>query len=130
MGEAVGTRRDLAADTVLVNTVMADSTLTNVNGTLYFAGDDGTTGPELWKSDGTTAGTVLVKDIYTGSSTFNYNGHYYGHFHQHYKILNSSRPDNLTNVNGTLFFVADDGMHGRELWKSDGSATGTVLVKD
>jgi ELWxxDGT repeat protein len=39
-----------------------------------------------------------------------------------------SDPGNLTNVNGTLYFTADDGVHGRELWKSDGN--GTVLVKD
>ena len=39
-------------------------------------------------------------------------------------------PRNLTNVNGTLFFTADDGTNGRELWKSDGTAAGTVLVKD
>ena len=36
----------------------------------------------------------------------------------------------LTNVNGTIFFTQDDGTHGRELWKSDGTSAGTVLVKD
>ena len=42
---------------------------------------------------------------------------------------NGSDPDYLTNVNGTLFFSAFD-EHGNELWKSDGTATGTVLLAD
>ena len=41
-----------------------------------------------------------------------------------------SDPSSLTGVGGTLFFTADDGIHGRELWKSDGTKAGTVLVKD
>jgi ELWxxDGT repeat protein len=40
----------------------------------------------------------------------------------------ASNPQSLVNVNGTLFFNADDGTHGQELWKSDGSKT--VMVKD
>ena len=67
------------------------------------------TGTELWKSDGTESGTVLVEDINPGGSSF---------------------PQYLTNVAGTLFFFANDGNSGQELWKSDGTATGTVLVKD
>ncbi len=105
--------------------------LTNANGTLFFAASDGTHGRELWKSDGTSAGTVLVKDIYPGSGgsflvpTTPPNtpkGGYIG--------PGSSLPASLTVVNGTLFFAADDGIQGRELWKSDGTADGTVLVKD
>ena len=87
------------------------SGLTNVNGTLFFTADDGTHGSELWKSDGTAAGTVLVKDINPSSSY----------------VLD---PSFLTNVNGTLFFTANDGTHGTELWKSDGTTAGTVIVKD
>jgi ELWxxDGT repeat protein len=33
-------------------------------------------------------------------------------------------------VSGTAYFSADDGMHGFELWSSDGTALGTSLVVD
>ncbi len=36
----------------------------------------------------------------------------------------------LINVNGQVFFMANDGLTGFELWKSDGTAGGTQLVKD
>ncbi|MDB5388291.1 MAG: hypothetical protein JWM11_3937 [Planctomycetaceae bacterium] len=85
-------------------------TMTNVSGTLYFRAFDPVNGTELWKSDGTAAGTVLVKDIKTGTS--------------------SSVPRSLANVNGTLYFSANDAVVGYELWKSDGTTAGTVLVKD
>ena len=42
----------------------------NVNGTLYFSATDGAHGYELWKSDGTASGTVLLKDINPGSGEF------------------------------------------------------------
>ena len=42
----------------------------------------------------------------------------------------SSFPSQPVNVNGTLFFTADDGDHGTEVWKSDGTAAGTALVRD
>jgi ELWxxDGT repeat protein len=86
------------------------ASLTNVNGTAFFVVSDGVHGGELWKSDGTTDGTVMVKDIRPGSA--------------------GSDPFDLFNFNGTLFFTANDGVHGRELWKSDGTEAGTVLVKD
>src|SRR5262249_36872730 len=88
--------------------------LTAVGGTLFFAANDGVNGQELWKSDGTAAGTVLVKDINPSSS--------YG-----YPL--GSNPYYLTPVRGTLFFTANDGTHGRELSKSDGTEAATVLVK-
>jgi ELWxxDGT repeat protein len=42
----------------------------------------------------------------------------------------NSAPSNLTNVNGTLYFQANDGTTGFELWKSDGTSAGTALVRD
>ena len=116
-----------AAGTVLVKDIRAQydsygfglssspDKLTNVNGKVYFTAQEGVNGIELWKSDGTAAGTVLVKDIYSGISQ---------------GFANSSRPDYLTNVNGTLFFKAIEKVSGIELWKSNGTAAGTVLVKD
>ncbi len=108
------------AGTVLVKDINpgpADSTpseLTVVNGTVFFQANFSGIGIELWKTDGTAAGTVLVKDVNPGAA--------------------SSLPIELTDVNGTLFFRADDGLPGvgnhRELWKSDGTAAGTVMVKN
>jgi ELWxxDGT repeat protein len=86
----------------------------NVNGTLFFAANDGQNGYELWKTDGTASGAVLVKDIPDGGAS----------------LYGGSFPTNLVNVNGTLFFKASDNPHYYELWKSDGTEAGTVLVKD
>src|SRR5262249_40965049 len=74
--------------------------------------------------DGTTGGTMMVKDIFPGMHR------QYDSYGNWWYVPNSSNPEQLTSVNGTLFFVANDGTHGRELWRSDGTEGGTTLVKD
>ena len=135
------------------------SEMVAIGSTTYFTADDGVHGTELWRSDGTAAGTVMVKDINPGSScpnppatSTNVNGTLFfaattastgrscGRATAPPPAPSWSRtsppaapalgPGDLTNVNGTLFFAANDGTSGRELWRSDGTAAGTVLVKD
>ena len=92
--------------------VLFPSELTRVSDTVFFAADDGNSGRELWKTDGTDAGTFRVADIFPGPGS------------------SLPLPAGFTNVAGTLFFVATDGISGLELWKSDGTPAGTVRVTD
>ena len=88
--------------------------LTSANGMLFFIADDGDHGSELWVSNGTAAGTAMVKDIVPGSTSG----------------LPNDANIQLTAIGGTVFFGAFDAANGIELWKSNGAATGTVLVKN
>ena len=78
---------------------------------LLLGSSDGINGRELWKSDGTDAGTVMVKDINTIPGE-------------------NSNPSQFVVMGGIAYFRADDGINGPELWKSDGTPGGTMMVKD
>src|SRR5688572_11739456 len=115
------------AGTVLVKDVFPGgasnpASLFNANGTLFFSATNTAfvrgdmiecynNGGELWKSDGTESGTVLVKDIYNGNG-------------------GTGGPDQFIMANGILFFKANNGLNGRELWKTDGTTGGTSMVMD
>lgn len=81
-----------------------------VNGLLFFSAKNEDDGIELWKSDGTESGTLMVKDLMPGD---NY----------------SSRPGDFVELNNTLYFAAYALDNSRNLWNSDGTKEGTVMVK-
>ncbi|MFP2958535.1 hypothetical protein ACLEPN_11980 [Myxococcus sp. 1LA] len=85
--------------------------LTNMQGTLYFVTDLYADRATLWRSDGTSQGTVPVKEFPASGSG--------------YQGLNW-----LTPVGDRLFFMVNDARYGRELWVSDGTGAGTRLVQD
>ena len=84
-----------------------------VGNTLYFTANDGSHGTEVWKTDGTAANTSMVKDIMAGKGS---------------PWLYTS--PTFVNVNDTVFFMADNGSGGTELWKTDGTTAGTARVMD
>ena len=129
---------------------------TAFNNKVYFSAKNGVDGNELWVTDGTTAGTNLVKDINTNGSsnpenflvfgnrlyftaTSDSNGTelYYMSSNEsvvQYKDINpgaaSSNPSDLFVFKGKLYFSADNGTNGEELWRADGSIFGIGLFKD
>src|SRR5262249_48834653 len=89
------------------------SWLTNMGGELFLSANDGTHGFELWKSNGTAPGTSMVADLTTPHPG------------------ESSDPAWLTVVGGSeLYFSANDGTHGNQLWKTDGTSINTKKVKN
>lgn len=89
--------------------------LVSYKGKLIFQAHDGVYGEELWISDGTEEGTQMLKNINEEAG-----GPPYGH----------SQPGKFYEANDLLFFSADDGINGRELWQTDGTEEGTIMVDD
>ncbi len=81
-----------------------------IAGAVLFAARIGDGGSELWRTDGTEAGTEPLLDINPGDAP--------------------SMPRGLVTHGGAVYFAADDGVRGTELWRSDGTAAGTRLVRD
>jgi len=93
--------------------------------TLYFWADDGEHGVELWRSDGTASGTSLFTEICAGPCDGNFPA----------GPLAAHRLAPVGFYGGSLFFEArpgapDDVTRGSELWRTDGTLTGTKKVLD
>jgi ELWxxDGT repeat protein len=129
-------------------------------GLAYFSADDAEIGRELWRSDGTTAGTFLVADtcpgecsgeprsVASGGRTYFFRASAGEKNQDHLWVTNGSPAGTLRLAGpflfpsqggaraawlasqGVLYFVADDGVHGMELWRTNGTPAGTFLVAD
>ena len=90
------------------NTINMGQVTATFDGNFYFLANSGSDEgfAELWKTDGTTEGTLFVKDPITTSAN------------------NSDRVNALTVFNDELYFIA------RGLWKTDGTTEGTFEVLD
>lgn len=82
----------------------------NIDGRLFFTAFDPDTGWELWQSDGTPAGTALVRNILPGAA--------------------GAHPRELTDWNGTLAFVIEHPDYSTHVWRSDGTSAGTLPLRD
>ncbi|MBW7913754.1 MAG: T9SS type A sorting domain-containing protein [Taibaiella sp.] len=91
----------------------------NSKGLVFIVANDGTHGNELWVSDGTTQGTQMLKDINPGAKDGIHN-----------TINNAIHKQISIMYQDKLYFFANDGVHGNELWISDGTTTGTYMIKD
>jgi ELWxxDGT repeat protein len=83
--------------------------LTSMRGTLYFTAWTQGHGRQLWKTNGTAAGTVMLTRVHGPVG---------------------ADPEDLAAADGLLFFSARNPRHGRELWKSNGTVAGTTMVRD
>ena len=105
-----------------------------INGKLFFGASTSAKGFELWSTDGTSAGTTLFKDINSGSGDANpfflvNIGAYINQVITGVGNFNYLQATS-TPFNGKWYFIADDGVHGQELWSTDGTSNGTAIVKD
>lgn len=81
-----------------------------INNVLYFFSNTADYGPALCRSDGSVAGTFVVKDINPGTG-----------------YINGSFTAVIDNIG---YFYSSNGINGNELWRTDGTGPGTYMVKD
>ena len=126
---------------------------------VFWVGDDGTTGMEVWRSNGTASNAAVVANLGSGSTSSNPTSLAFGlgdqlffaanaGFGQEPYVTTGDPPSGATllkdvhppssefndarwgKAGSNIYFAFDDGVHGTELWKSNGTSAGTVMVED
>jgi len=114
-GELGSTDGNTTVDIPASTVILAGLNAALLGNKIVFIGLNALSGNELWSSDGTIAGTTIIKDINitpgVGSDP-------------------QGGAESFTIIGTKLYFTANDGVNGRELWVTDGTLAGTSLVKD
>lgn len=114
----------IGSSPVLTNAVI-------LNSHLVFLATTGADGPELWISDGVPGGTTTILKEINPNPGDGSNPILLPVFAaQDDLVAGSGIYSRSLNYNGYIFFIADDGANGQELWKTDGAAVNTQLVKN
>ncbi len=135
---------DVPVSITATESLLFFSTIQNVNNSSVFK-------YKLWRTDGTTAGTYLVKEmIHSGIFAWQPGKYFFTaddgvngnemwvtdgtttgtSLFKDINPIGSSYTSKIGDINGNMILVADDGVHGAELWVSDGTVAGTQLLKD
>jgi len=143
----------LSTHLIYVNEYGTDYFLSLPDGKMIFPANDGLHGLEMWITDGTEAGTHLIKDINPGEDAcyiyhrFAFNDRVYfragnavnnlrmwvtdGTETGTYQFMDISlMNDHYAIVNGKLYFAADSSGYSSEPWVTDGTPEGTHIIKD
>jgi ELWxxDGT repeat protein len=109
-GTQAGSTRLAAMATNPYGGLVSSELITISGNKAYFVGQDDATGQELWVTDGTAAGTQMLKDI---------------------NPAGDSKPYRVVSLGGGMaVFNVVDPVRGDQLWRTDGTSTGTVLISD